>query len=360
MPRPQELSESLVKKRARDRRAQQNLRDKRVAYTNTLEQRIAALDSELRSLRQTCYDLKRENEVLRGRQEQIQHIVSSWTRHTPELGSSDIALGSNPGKPETSSLLSEAHPQCSTDGGRHASSTESIPCQIPHENNTVQITQASPSSPRLLKGLTLPQWNMTPVHLDSDSFMTDSFPLCFRRPDLVLSSPETPRPIDLIYGSKRNFLANTIHESTRKWPCRDPERLACGWLTYHTIRWMLYPSEARFSRLLDFQKPVPEQLRHPHPYYVDFIMWPALRANMIKNQCDHEAVAGMLTCCLKVRWPWNKPCLEPADDGQLLFRTDFYDTFTRLAGWGLTSEFLNKYPSLVDGLDTASIHFEVC
>ncbi|OTA90116.1 hypothetical protein M434DRAFT_78384 [Hypoxylon sp. CO27-5] len=327
----QETPESLIRKRARDRRAQQNRRDKRAAYVEALEQRIIALDSEVQSLRQICSGLRRENDVFRERQEHVQRIVASWTRHIPLQCDSDNSLTISP-IPESVETSSPSNVIC-----------PGIEASDDRDTNLAY------------------SWSLIPVHIDSSPFVTDYFQLAYTRPDLVRASPEPPQPIDLLYGSKTNFLANTLHEATRRWPCRDPERLAAGWLAYHMIKWMLDPSEERFSRLQEFQKPVPEQLCYPHPFFVDFIMWPALRVNLIKNQhtYDREDMIGMLTCCLKVRWPWNKPFLLPTDDGQLVIRPDFYEIFTKTEGWGLTREFFNQYPILSDGLDTASIHYEV-
>ncbi|KAI0836313.1 hypothetical protein F5Y06DRAFT_106921 [Hypoxylon sp. FL0890] len=363
MPRPQEMPESLVKKRARDRRAQQNLRDKRAAHIQALEHRIIALDSELQSLRQICSGLRRENEVLRGRQEHVQRIVSSWTRHTPPQSDSDNAIISPIlASVEVTSPFNTIRPELGAYGDRETSSTHSAGRRISTGSSAASAGQVLGPVSRPSRELTLPQWNLIPVHIDDSSFMTETFDLAFSNPDLVRASPETPQPVDFLYGSKSNFLANIIHDATRCWPCRDPERLASGWLAYHQIKWMLEPSEERFSRLHDFQKPVSEQLCYPHAFFTDFIMWPTLRANLIKKQhtYDPEAMVGMLTCCLKVRWPWNKPFLMPTDDGQLVIHPEFYEAFTKTEGWGLTKEFLKQFPDLMTGLDTTTIHYEVC
>lgn len=361
MPSHQETPESLIKKRARDRRAQQNRRDKRAAYVEALEQRIIALDTGLENLRQICSGLRRENEVFRERQEHVQRIVASWTRYTLPQCFSDNTRTVSPilESVEASSPSNTIYPGIGVNDDRDTSSPNSVENTM---SSGVSATQASQLCSRPLEELSQPQWNLVPLHIDRNSFVADCFYLAFTRPDLVRACPEPPQPIDFLYGSKKNFLANIIHEATRRWPCRDPERLAAGWLGYHMIKWMVEPSEERFSRLQDFQKPVPEQLCYPHAFFADFMIWPALRANLIKYQhtYDRDDMVGMLTCCLKVRWPWNKPYLLPTDDGHLVIRSEFYDIFTKLEGWGLTREFIDQYPVLFDGVDTASIHYEIC
>lgn len=251
------------------------------------------------------------------------------------------------------------HSSHETNDAEHISPTQPIALQIPSEN--ALVAAAPIISCRSLEELSLPPWYLTPIHFDGDLIFTDTFAQCFNRSDLVRAAPETPQPIDFLYGSRSNFLANVLHDTTRKWPCRDPERLAICWLMYPLLKWLLEPSETRYSRLRSFQTPVSEQLHHPHPYFVDFILWPQLRANLIRHEgtYDPQDVAGMLCCCLKVRWPWNKCILEPTDDGKFLVHADFFDAFNKLEGWGLTKEFMDRYPVLVEGLDRASIYYEV-
>lgn len=321
MPDPANEPESRQKKRARDRRAQQNVRDKRAAHLQSLEKRTAALEIELQALRQECSRLRQENQTLEARQETIHGIVASWGCAVSSTGSASNGYD----QIEAISLLG------------------------------AQLPTASKSMNRSLL-----HWQIVPVHTSHDIFMTDALGQLFRSPELVYTSPETPEPLELLYGSKLNLLANGIYDSMRMWPCRDPERLASGWLSYHLLKWIFQPSESHYSRLYYFQTPVPDQVRHPHPHFVDFVVWPTIRTNMIKNHHKYrlEDIVGMLTCCLKVRWPWNKPFLEPNASGELLLNVDFYNTFTSLEGWGLTADFTERFPALFENVDTAAIQYD--
>ncbi|KAJ8119721.1 hypothetical protein ONZ43_g3394 [Nemania bipapillata] len=347
----QPISDSLSKKRARDRRAQHNLRKKREALIHTLEQRIADLENELESLRQGCYNLRCENEILKSRQALVRRLVTSWTDHMP---SSHIPVAVS-GDSMVNVLLEPA---------------EAVPSQAPMSaaEIIVQSPVIVPAAPEALESATRPQrktmedltsppWNITPFHLDTDLIWSDLF--CIANPELVHESPEAPRPLELLFGSKTNMLAHAVCHATRQWRCRDPERLAAGWITYHLIKWMTQPSERRFSLLPEFQRPVGEQLCTPHPYFVDCVVWPRLRTNIIKTQhiYDPRDVMGMLSCCMKVRWPWNETFLEPGDDGEFVFKASFRETFMKLEGWGMTKEFLDRFPLLAQDLDVSSILF---
>lgn len=86
-----------------------------------------------------------------------------------------------------------------------------------------------------------------------------------------------------------------------------------------------------------------------------------MRANIIRHRgvYDDAEVVGMMSCCLKVRWPWNAPFLEPDEDDRFVMKPDFYNTFMDLRGWGLTKDFFDRFPLLVEGLDS-SVRYEIC
>lgn len=204
-------------------------------------------------------------------------------------------------------------------------------------------------------------WSLTPPH---GPLMWDALPMYSPwGADLrmVQESPEFPTPLELLYGSQGNKLANFIHDNSRLWGCHDPERLACGWLNYALAKWITEPSECRFKRMPEFLRPVAEQLRHAHPACIDLVVFPQLRVNLVTKQhlYNLNEVLGMLSCCIKVRWPWGKCILTPGDDANLYISPEFYDTFMQLDGWGLTPEFISKHPELLDKIDIESVCYQV-
>ncbi|KAI1193960.1 hypothetical protein F5X97DRAFT_312472 [Nemania serpens] len=340
------ISDSLVKKRARDRRAQHNLRKKRDAHVHALSQRIADLEHELDGLRQGYYGLHTENETLRNRQSLIRHLVTSWNDPVPVsvIASESLLVTTNPSS--TDAVQTPAD-----DGGAISPSPDSPPA-VPQGAGHATRPQR-----KTIEDLTSPRWSITPFHLDSDLIWSSLATVYTSKPELVYSSPDEPQPLELLYGSKTNLLAHAVSTATHQWRCRDPERVAAGFLAYRLIKWALQPSEHRFSLLQEFQRPVSEQLCNAHPYFVDYVVWPRLRINLIKTLhiYDPRDVMGMLSCCMKVRWPWNETFLEPGENGEYVLRASFRETFMRVDGWGMTREFLERFPLLAQDLDMASI-----
>ncbi|KAH7471844.1 hypothetical protein FOMA001_g13289 [Fusarium oxysporum f. sp. matthiolae] len=339
MPNHSPPSDSLSKKRARDLRAQNNLRQRRAAHIATLEERVTNLQDELSRVRAAYTSLQKENQVFRARQKQAFDLVEAWANE-------DATLVANPQVYHSlvipnSSIWPKTRGQSLARGSNSAAT-----------NSYLGSFSSQPSCSQ--------PWTQTPAHSDNDIIAADCFNSLFQSRHLAVQSPDVPQPIELLFGSRTNFLANTLHQLTREWPCRDPERLACGWLAYHMIKWMMQPTEASFSRLVDFQKPVLDQIQCTHPFFVDFMVWPALRTCLVNTHRDYckDDFVGMMGCCQKVRWPWNKPILLPDDDGKLVFDADFYRTFTSLDGWGLTQEFIDKFPRITEYLDASQIQYK--
>lgn len=342
-------ADSLAKKRARDRRAQQNQRDKRNEQVRSLQEQLTRMESRMLHLSRECELLRRENNELRNRPGPAgQQFAASQSPTTPPYSIEALSNLNVGGGEETAGAQDPSRSNLEFWSQWAGSATSSPPVSFPIKSPT----------PRSM----LSPWTNTPAHTTNDVVVTEAFKNWLRRPDLVHASPDQPQPIDLLYGSKNNFLADVINHSLRSWPCRDPERLAAGWLIYNLIKWMLGPSPENYARLQEFQIPVLEQLEHAHSYFIDFVFWPKLRASMIVHESlnSPEDVVGMFLCCVKLRWPWGQNFLEPKEDGTLRMRQDFFETFTSLDGWGITDDFFQKFPDLCQGLNMNAMRYRIC
>lgn len=340
-------ADSLAKKRARDRRAQQNQRDKRNEHVRSLQEQLTRMESRMLHLSRECELLRQENQQLRADREGSASAVAATGRTTPAASPSEA--GTTPGSDsDDGNAIMGKHVGFWLQQWPASAGTNAPPVSL-----NVNLPPPGPGAN---------PWSNTPTHSATDVVVTESFKMWLRRPDLVHASPDHPQPLELLYGSKTNFLADTIHHSLRSWPCRDPERLAAGWLMYYLIKWMLRPIPENYGRLHGFQLPIPEQLEHSHPYFIDFIHWPQLRANIIRNgtKDSPEDILGLFLCCIKLRWPWGQNFLEPELDGTLKMRQDFIDTLTNLDGWAVTEDFFLKFPVLGEGLDLDRMKYHIC
>lgn len=201
----------------------------------------------------------------------------------------------------------------------------------------------------------LQQWQQLPLN-KSDAVSVSLSPW-LANSDMVNACPELPEPLDLLYGTNNNPLADMIQNALRALRCRDPERLGIGWLLYVMAKWRATPTAERFARIPVFFRPVQRQLTELHASCIDTIIWSGLRLNLMDNidELDIWEITGMLSCCLKIRWPWGQDFLERDEDNVLRIRVDFMRTFTSETGWGITSEFVMRYPALFRDMDLTTV-----
>jgi hypothetical protein len=355
---------SLQNKRARDRRAQQTLRNKKNGQISQLQSQLIAskdltanYEGQIQKLQEICESLRQTNEMLIAKQNCVSLSIHSWQSllAPPHISSNctvDLTRHSQHSQRKALSPESRASPSTSTLTSLHDLPVPGDTRGVLTTANSLPLVTASPS-------LEPPLWILTPrLMMSKDPDLNAPW---VGNPQLARSCPELPRPLELLYGSKQNPLVNLIHNRARNRSVLDPERLAYGWLTYLYVKWISDSTEARYKRLPDFMKPVPEQLKYPHISTLGGLVWPKLRANLMPRQhlYDLTRLVGLMACCVKVRWPWGQNILCPTNTAEYTIRQEFYDTFMSLEGWGMTNEFLREYPELLEGQDYESVHYEV-
>ncbi|KAJ5825401.1 hypothetical protein N7474_002539 [Penicillium riverlandense] len=356
---------SAARKRARDRRAQQTLRDKKLRYKAKLEMQVAHCEQYhdekgVQNLLELVEDLRKQNEALVARQKALRALVGSWDEELELTESSNPSMIQNTSNgaldlsfPMTHSILRDSqflgmvdHPHPTTP---NMPLTSTSPLQQAHKDGLTEF-----DSP----------WNELPLYSDDfSSLQTVSCPW-FAYSEQIPQCPDTPEsPLDILYGSKTNPLANMIHMAIERRPVRDPERLAMGWIAYHFSKWIITPSPRTYENLPLFLRPVKEQYQMKHPIAVSCVPWPKLRSNLIRQWSMYNNIRddffGLFSCCVKIRWPWGVKVLERNEENVLCFKPSFYETFMKEEGWGITQEFINKYPNLMVGIDVGSLVFKI-
>ncbi|KAE8382019.1 hypothetical protein BDV26DRAFT_49797 [Aspergillus bertholletiae] len=367
---------SVEKKRLRDRRAQQNLRSKRSQHMAVLEKEVAHCrehhdDQGIQRLLQVITGLRKQNDALRSRQEHLKSLINAWDANPAEI---PAILHKSPDQCLPGSIAVPEGPMNNT--------TSSSNLIQPSRNNTPR-DDPSPSSlligsdssyqqvpyPPILSreppttGTCL-AWKHLPLNDDDYSNPRTISCAWLEHPERIALCPDSPAsPLDLLYGTNTNYLADMIYKSTQRRPIRDPERLAIGWLCYHFTRWIMSPSPATYANIPPFLRPVPDQLQIMHPLVLDNVPWPQLRVNLIRHWDVFREVRddlfGLFSCCVKVRWPWGESILERNSDNELCIKQKFFETFMSETGWGLTPEFIQRYPQLLAGVDVRAITYEL-
>ncbi|KAH8432789.1 bZIP transcription factor [Aspergillus melleus] len=379
---------SSEKKRLRDRRAQQNMRQKKENLIKSLEDKVEFCErhhtgGSIQELIETIESFRRENEALRQQikslnatptllPEKSQFLSSPSTTELMQSLEDPNNLEKSHVSHETSSpIMHEASlalaPITASDQSRILNQALSlsyssflVPPLIPDE--ALNFPTMSFSDPAQTIPNSAPIWCLVPMSSYGDNaFLLPGHCPWLSYPELIAGCSPLPSPLDMLHGTKRNFLADQINQRMRLRRVRDPECLGFGWLCYLFSKWRISPNPTTFARLPPFMRPVVAQFQRGHPNAFDLPVWPQLRRNLIKRwrQYDYFELVGYLSCCARVRWPFAEPILERDASDNLQIRQDFLDTVTRESGWGLTSEFIDKYPELLEGMDVEAVRFRM-
>ncbi|TQV93251.1 hypothetical protein IF1G_07829 [Cordyceps javanica] len=353
---------SMEKKRARDRRSQQSLRDRKQMRIDELEGLVAqckerhqaydALDAYAREMSA----LRQQNRSLVQRQELLKSLVLSWGEPGLVVAAEGEWTGGNP--------PALGHPPCirttpAQTGGATAVYNAAQPhAEIARQPKTLVASDgARPPPPP-------PSWSLIPPH-DDDFSNLETLAGCpwFGHAELIRGCPDTPHsPLDILYGSRLNPLADMIYSTSNRRPFREPERLATGWMAYLFTRWVCNPCPATYGRMPSFLRPVGAQLEITHPMVLNLVPWPAVRIALIRAwpryRDNYRDFFGLFACCIRIRWPWGDNVLERASDNTLVMRDDFYKILMSESGWMVTKDFVDQYPALFAGINVASILYE--
>ncbi|KNG90614.1 hypothetical protein ANOM_001324 [Aspergillus nomiae NRRL 13137] len=389
---------SSERKRLRDRRAQQNLREKRENRMRALEERVAYCDKNhgnelIRNCMHTVDCVRRENELLHARQEHLRRLFQDWevqgngatgvyrtlssTSMTTNSFSAPWALTTSAGSPRSDITLVD--PGMQNLSGWSVNGTDSAGLGLttdgltaPSMTSTWPVALDTRSSPSPIIDIPL----MSSMHPTPGP---DTYPLMTHKDytqmaansgnwsgwsalsDTVHKLPLLPSPFDLLHGSRRNWLADQINRLLRRLSLREPDRLALSWTMYSFARWRANPTPLTFANMPSFLQPVAGQVRqHQHPEFV-FFLWPQLRVNYLESRSAIDLIEvyryGISSC--RVRWPSSVSIWDWDDDENMFVKPEFFETFLDRSGWGLTSVFIDKYPELVKGMDVESLRYDV-
>lgn len=355
---------SADKKRDRDRRAQQNLRDKKLRHTAKLEAQVAHCeqyhnDTGVKNLLGVIDGLRRQNEILVARQKALRSVVNSWDEKLEETGPSNSPMTQDTNTEQAGHSFPRE--SCVPGGSNSLDMANHLACSMAPSTSPASL----PQTPKAAHSINSSSpWNELPLYSDNlSSIETSSLPW-LAYPEMIAQCPDTPEsPLDILYGSRTNMLANVIHTFIERRPVRDPERLAMGLIIYHFSKWIIEPSPKAFAKLPTFTHPLQEQFEIEHPIAISSLPYPKLRSNLVHQwplyENNRDELFGLLACSIKIRWPWGVKILDRDEDNQIRIKPAFYETFMKEEGWGLMQEFINKHPNLMVGVDVGSLVFSI-
>lgn len=131
-----------------------------------------------------------------------------------------------------------------------------------------------------------------------------------------------------------------------------PERVATLYIMFLFMRWQIAPTRENLDRLPPWAVPVPAQLEHEHPAWIDHIPFPRMRELLVSNYNAREHHFEMFfvpfTTTLSLNWPYEETdtLLLVPDSNDVMINPVFERHLRRLENWTLGEAFANTFKSL--------------
>jgi hypothetical protein len=131
-----------------------------------------------------------------------------------------------------------------------------------------------------------------------------------------------------------------------------PEQVAVLYTMFLLMRWQIYPTQENYQRLPEWFTPRPTQLLQPHPVWMDYVPWPAMRDRIITSYQNYPFENWFIpfTRDISVNWPYEATdcLLSTGDSDELVINPVFERHMRNLSNWSLGPSFAETYPALAD------------
>ncbi|CAK7226605.1 hypothetical protein SBRCBS47491_006288 [Sporothrix bragantina] len=309
----------LDKKRARDRRAQQALRDRTRSTIHNLSEQVSTLTrvverqtEELSMLRGQLEGVSAENVVLRKRVAAATaaaaaaaaaggHGLATDTGGSPMDGSDTSAAGTSP-----HAMFSRPRPApwqmtplngpatCIADTlfvGFVSAQRQVLSSQVPHSHTSPSVTSPTAST--------------TSTHT-STSQPADMSTLLDRR----------RRGSDEVAKVASDIVRTYAEIETL------PKQLAAHFLMTRLLKWLVLLDEPSWNEVPVWLRPTLAQLTIEHPSWIDRIPWPAARDYFIHHpEVSIDQFAAKYGTSLSIRWPYDPSMVVILPPGRTLDNT---------------------------------------
>ncbi|KAG7103700.1 hypothetical protein HYQ44_017788 [Verticillium longisporum] len=136
--------------------------------------------------------------------------------------------------------------------------------------------------------------------------------------------------------------------------CGAVERLAVLRMMHLLICYHSDPSPERLATLPRWYHKRPSQQAVPHPYAVDFLVWPGIRDRFVFSQhryCMNE-FWNLFRLNLKLVWQlgFNACFIQNTTTGRFGLAPLFEERIRNIKAWTMNADILNQYPELADDI----------
>jgi hypothetical protein len=137
-----------------------------------------------------------------------------------------------------------------------------------------------------------------------------------------------------------------------------PKQVAVHYVMSTFLKWMLLLDEPSWSQLPAWLRPIPEQLATPHAAWIDRIPWPRARAYLVAHPTiSLDDFAAVYSSSFMVQWPYDPSHVlitthtSPSGAKEVITNPIFEEHIQHLKHWTVGEAFRVKFPLIAELID---------
>lgn len=131
-----------------------------------------------------------------------------------------------------------------------------------------------------------------------------------------------------------------------------PERIAVVASMFYFTRWYIAPSVDTYTAIPASHVPTEEQLRVPHPIWIDYIPWPKMRSKMVYHYphlpLDNFFYPYTTTLSLSFKSAEVNACVYRGQNDAMRVHPDLDAHWRKIESWTVSPYFAEMLPMLAD------------
>ncbi|KJR83826.1 uncharacterized protein SPSK_04278 [Sporothrix schenckii 1099-18] len=346
----------LQRKRARDRKSQQAMRD-RTKWT------IFNLNEQVAYLTQMLSDRARDVHLLNSRLRMLETENSQLRAQNAALQLS--LMGSQPQSVDlTNDAAAAAAAASALAGGAPGTSSSIGSCVSPPDDTTSASGQSGAVTAALPEVVKKP-WEIPPA---------DGPPTCLSDQILqgFITSKVHQRSVNgaLAFGLKPNLcsllekdrrtcdaISDIVGDIVRSYFEIDtlPKQVAVFYIMCSLLKWLVLLDKPSWDLLPAWLRPTRTQISTPHAAWIDRIPWPAVRNYLISHpEITLDHFAAVYSTSFSIRWPYDPTHVllkAVAPDTDVTINPVYEEHIRQLRNWEVGKAFRDRYPDIGNLID---------
>ena len=151
-------------------------------------------------------------------------------------------------------------------------------------------------------------------------------------------------------------ITNTVCDIIRTYPQIGSltTRVAVANVLIMLLRWQVHLDKESWEQMPEWLRPIQLQMMSQHPTWIDPMPWPKMRKYLIEQEATIDDLAGIYSSSLSINWPYDvKNVLLPTDisSEKAITNPVFFDHIRQLKNWTVGEPFRSRLPKLAAFVD---------